>query len=200
VELPRKPRRLPRVLSPEDVFRIIEAAGRNPDRFWASRARAMLETMYASGLRASELLGLKLNDVAMEEGFVRVLGKRSKERVVPIGRPALTAIRDYMDTARSHYLGRRFSDFLFLSRRGRPLSRMSLHNILKYCVAASGVRKPVTPHTLRHSFATHLLEGGADLRAVQEMLGHADIATTQVYVHLDWLYLREAYKTYHPRG
>lgn len=200
VELPKRSRGLPRVLIPEDVARIIDAAKQNPDRFWAARARAMLETMYGSGLRASELLGLRLADVSMEEGFVRVMGKRSKERVVPIGRLALDAIRDYLNTARSHYLGKQISDYLFLNRRGRPLSRMGLHNILKHCVAASGIKKPVTPHTLRHSFATHLLEGGADLRSVQEMLGHADIATTQVYVHLDWLYLRDTYKTYHPRG
>lgn len=200
IELPKKPRLLPRVLTPEDVTRIIDAAKQHPDRFWAARARSMLETMYGSGLRASELLGLKLADVSMEEGFVRVMGKRSKERVVPIGRFALDAIRDYLNTSRSHYLGKRVSEHLFLSRRGRALSRMSLHNILRYCVAASGIKKPVTPHTLRHSFATHLLEGGADLRSVQEMLGHADIATTQVYVHLDWHYLRDTYKTYHPRG
>lgn len=200
VELPKRPARLPRVLTPGDVARIIRAAKDNPNRFWAARARAMLETMYGSGLRASELLGLRLADVSIEEGFVRVMGKRSKERVVPIGRLALDAIRDYLNTARSHYLGKRTSEYLFLSRRGRPLSRMSLHNILKHCVAASGIRKPVTPHTLRHSFATHLLEGGADLRSVQEMLGHADIATTQVYVHLDWHYLRDTYKTFHPRG
>jgi integrase/recombinase XerD len=200
VDLPKKPQRLPMVLAPEDVARIIDAAKQNPDRFWAARARAMLETMYGSGLRASELLGLRLADVSAEEGFVRVMGKRSKERVVPIGRLALDAIRDYLNTARPHYLGKHISDYLFLSRRGKPLSRMSLHNILKHCVTASGITKRVTPHTLRHSFATHLLEGGADLRSVQEMLGHVDISTTQVYVHLDWLYLRDTYKTYHPRG
>jgi integrase/recombinase XerD len=200
IQLPRKPQRLPKVLSQDEVVRLIEAAGKNPDRFWSARARAMLETMYGSGLRASELLGLKLTDVSMEEGFLRVMGKRSKERVVPVGKPALEAIRGYLNTSRSHYLGKRISEYLFLSKRGRPLSRMGLHNILQYCVGAAGIRKPVTPHTLRHSFATHLLEGGADLRAVQEMLGHADIATTQVYVHLDWHYLRDAYKTFHPRG
>jgi len=200
LELPRRRRRLPAVLSPEEVARIIDAAASAADRFWALRARAMLEVLYGSGLRISELLGLATTDVSLEECYVRVMGKRSKERVVPLGGYAARAVRDYLDQARGHFAGRQADDHLFLSRRGRGLSRMGAWDIVRKCVAASGVSRRVTPHTFRHSFATHLLEGGADLRAVQEMLGHADIATTQIYTHVDRHYLREVYRTFHPRG
>jgi len=160
----------------------------------------MLEVAYGCGLRVSELVGLRLEDVALRDGFVRVVGKRSKERVVPLGRPAAAAVQDYLTRARPRLAGKRVTSFLFLNARGGGLSRMGFWNILRACVAAAGIRRRVTPHTLRHSFATHLLEGGADLRAVQEMLGHANISTTQVYTRVDRQYLRDVYRTFHPRG
>jgi len=200
LELPRRGRHLPSVLTQDEVGRLIEAAGAAPDRFWALRSRAMIEVMYGSGLRASELLGLRLDSINLSDGFVRVMGKRSKERVVPLGDLAIAAVRDYLDGARPHFARARTGPYLFLNVRGGRLSRMGLCNLLRQCVALSGIRRRVTPHTLRHSFATHLLEGGADLRSVQEMLGHANIATTQIYTHVDREYLREVHRTFHPRG
>ena len=143
---------------------------------------------------------MKLTDARPEHEFVRVWGKRSKERLVPLGKYAADALRDYLDGARPHYLGKRLSEYIFLNHHGRQLSRMGAWKMLRQCVQLAGIKRRVTPHTFRHSFATHLLEGGADLRAVQEMLGHADISTTQIYVHLDREYLREVYRTFHPRG
>ena len=200
LELPRRTRRLPVVLSSEEAEALIECCSSFPDRVWGLRARAMLEVAYGCGLRVSELLGLRLDDVALEDGFLRVIGKRSKERVVPLGRHAARAIREYLVSARPRLARSPASPFLFLNARGGRLSRMGCWKILRACVAASGIRRRVTPHTLRHSFATHLLEGGADLRAVQEMLGHADISTTQIYTRVDRQYLRDVYRTFHPRG
>ncbi len=200
IQLPKQKRSLPQVLRPEQIVAIIDAAGGNPNRFWALRARAIVETMYGCGLRVSELRTLKTANIVLTEGFVRVMGKRSKERVVPLGRHAADALRDYLAQARPHYVRKRTSEFVFPSRQGKPLSRMGVWKILKHCVQSAGITRRVTPHTLRHSFATHLLEGGADLRAVQEMLGHADIGTTQIYTHVDREYLREVYRTFHPRG
>ncbi len=200
IDLPRRSRRLPTVLSQDEVSRVIEACDALEDRFRSLRARAMLETAYACGLRASELLGLKTNDVAFADGFVRVLGKRGKERVVPLGRPAAEAVRTYVEQARPHFARKRVSPYLFLNARGGRLSRMGLFGILKAVVAASGLKRRITPHTFRHSFATHLLEGGADLRAVQEMLGHSQITTTQIYTSVDRDYVREVHRTFHPRG
>jgi len=200
VDLPRRRRTLPGVLTQDEVAKLIDAAGRAPDRFWALRSRAMLEVMYGSGLRVSELLGLETGNLALADGFLRVMGKRSKERVVPMGQPAVDAVRDYLSLARPHYAGKRTSPSLFLNHRGGRLSRMGFLKILRTSVALAGINRRVTPHTLRHSFATHLLEGGADLRAVQEMLGHSSIATTQIYTHVDREYLRETHRTFHPRG
>lgn len=200
VELPRRTRRLPDVLSQDEVGRVLDACDALEDRFRSLRARAMLETAYACGLRASELLGLKTTDVAFADGFVRVLGKRGKERVVPLGRLAAEAVRAYLDQARPHFARGRVSPYLFLNMRGGRLSRMGLFKILKSVVAVSGLKRRVTPHTFRHSFATHLLEGGADLRAVQEMLGHSQITTTQIYTSVDRDYVREVHRTFHPRG
>lgn len=200
VELPRRTRRLPDVLSQDEVGRVLDACDALEDRFRSLRARAMLETAYACGLRASELLGLKTSDVAFADGFVRVLGKRGKERVVPLGRLAAEAVRAYLDQARPHFARGRVSPYLFLNMRGGRLSRMGLFKILKSVVAVSGLKRRVTPHTFRHSFATHLLEGGADLRAVQEMLGHSQITTTQIYTSVDRDYVREVHRTFHPRG
>jgi integrase/recombinase XerD len=200
IDLPKKRRRLPGVLTQDEVAKLIEAAGSAPDRFWALRSRAMLEVMYGSGLRVSELLSLGTGSVSLADGFLRVMGKRSKERVVPLGQPAVIAVRDYLSVSRPHYTGRKTSPSLFLNHRGVALSRMGFLKILRACVGLAGIRRRVTPHTLRHSFATHLLEGGADLRAVQEMLGHSSIATTQIYTHVDREYLRETHRTFHPRG
>jgi len=193
-------RKLPGVLTQDEVTKLIEAGGSAPDRFWALRSRAMLEVMYGSGLRVSELLGLGMGSVSLADGFLRVMGKRSKERVVPLGQPAVNAVRDYLSTARPHYAGKKTSPTLFLNYRGGRLSRMGFLKILRACVGLAGISRRVTPHTLRHSFATHLLEGGADLRAVQEMLGHSSIVTTQIYTHVDREYLRETHRTFHPRG
>jgi len=200
LDLPKQPRKLPNVMTQDEVAKLIEAAANAPDRFWALRSRAMLEVMYGSGLRVSELLSLGTSAISLADGFLRVTGKRSKERVVPLGKPAISAVKDYLAASRPHYAGKRTSPHLFLSCRGTALSRMGFLKILRACVALSGLTRRVTPHTLRHSFATHLLEGGADLRAVQEMLGHANIATTQIYTHVDREYLREVLRTFHPRG
>jgi integrase/recombinase XerD len=200
IDLPKQRRRLPGVLTQDEVAKLIEAAGSAPERFWALRSRAMLEVMYGSGLRVSELLSLGTGNVALADGFLRVMGKRSKERVVPLGQPAINAVRDYLSAARPHYAGKKTSPHLFLNHRGARLSRMGFLKILRACVALAGISRRVTPHTLRHSFATHLLEGGADLRAVQEMLGHSSIVTTQIYTHVDREYLRETHRTFHPRG
>jgi integrase/recombinase XerD len=200
VELPKQRRRLPSVLTQDEVGVLISAAAGAANRFWALRSRAMLEVLYGSGLRVSEMLGLGTSDVSLADRFVRVIGKRSKERVVPLGTFAVDSVRDYLSAARPHFAGRKTSPFLFLNIRGGRLSRMGFLRILRSVVAASGIKRRVTPHTLRHSFATHLLEGGADLRAVQEMLGHSSIATTQIYTHVDREYLRETHRTFHPRG
>jgi integrase/recombinase XerD len=200
IDLPKRRRKLPGVLTQDEVAKLIDAASRAPDRFWALRSRSMLEVMYGSGLRVSELLGLETNSISLADGFLRVMGKRSKERVVPLGRPAVDAVRDYLSAARPHYAGKKTSPYLFLNHRGGRLSRMGFLQILRACVALAGINRRVTPHTLRHSFATHLLEGGADLRAVQEMLGHSSIVTTQIYTHVDREYLRETHRTFHPRG
>jgi len=197
---PRRGRRIPEVLSQSEAQRLIDTAGEAKDRFWALRARAMLEVMYGAGLRVSELVGLGVADVDLEEGLVRVMGKRSKQRIVPLGRPAVEAVRQYLDLGRAHYLRGRTVRHLFLGCRGTGLTRMGFWLVLRQAGAMAGIKRRLTPHTLRHSFATHLLEGGADLRAVQEMLGHADIATTQIYTHIDRGYVREVYKTFHPRA
>jgi integrase/recombinase XerD len=206
IELPKRVQPLPQVLSVQEVLAIITAAdpakAENPDQVpLVIRDRAMLEMLYAAGLRISELLSLKVTDLSMRNGFVRVFGKGSKERLVPVGQPAIEAVRRYLDVARPRLLKKgRTSENLFLSVRGTRMSRMGFWKILQDYIKPAHIQKEVTPHTFRHSFATHLLEGGADLRAVQEMLGHASIATTQVYTHVDRSYLREVYKTFHPRS
>ena len=206
IELPKRVQPLPQVLSVEEILSIINAAdpakAEGPDQIpLVVRDRAMLEMLYAAGLRISELLSLKVTDISMRNGFVRVFGKGSKERLVPIGQPAIDAVQRYLDEARPRLLKKgRTSETLFLNVRGTLMSRMGFWKILQDYIKAAHIQKEVTPHTFRHSFATHLLEGGADLRAVQEMLGHASIATTQIYTHVDRSYLREVYKTFHPRG
>ncbi len=198
LETPRKWRVLPEVLTADEVDRIIGAI--SLDEALAFRDRAMLELAYGAGLRVSEWIGILAKDVMLEDLVVRVLGKGGKERMIPIGRKAAGALAMYLRELRPRLEQGEGKGHLFLNARGRPLTRMGAWKILRKYVDLSGVTKTVTPHTLRHSFATHLLEGGADLRAVQEMLGHADIATTQIYTHVDREHLRQVHKQYHPRG
>jgi integrase/recombinase XerD len=199
VEAPKLSRTLPDVLNPDEVDEILKQPDTAGDL--GIRDRAILETMYATGMRVSELIGLKRSAVDEREGFVRVFGKGSKERIVPIGRSALKWVERYLLKVRGNLSkSGNGQETLFLNARGKPMSRMSIWNIVRANTVRSGLKKDVHPHTLRHSFATHLLEGGADLRAVQEMLGHSDIATTQIYTHIDREYLKEVHRTFHPRG
>lgn len=198
VEMPRIWRRLPHALSRTEVERLLDAPDPGHWLFW--RDKALLETAYASGVRVSELTALKVRDVDVEEGLAVVAGKGAKERVVPVGRAALRALDVYIREVRPRLARGSAEGALFLSARGRPLSRMGVWKILRRHVERAGIEKAVTPHTLRHSFATHLLEGGADLAAVQEMLGHADIATTQIYTHVEREYLRDVHRRFHPRA
>ncbi|MCK4386359.1 MAG: tyrosine-type recombinase/integrase, partial [candidate division Zixibacteria bacterium] len=163
------------------------------------RDKAILEFLYATGVRIFELIGIKRKNLLLEVGLVRVIGKGQKERVVPIGEKAIKSVEEYLSDLRPKLANQNSQDVLFLNRRGNPFSRMGLWKILRKYVNQAGIKKRVSPHTIRHSFATHLLEGGADLRAVQEMLGHADISTTQIYTHLDREYLKEVHRTFHPR-
>ncbi|WP_373068433.1 site-specific tyrosine recombinase XerD [Gemmatimonas sp.] len=197
LDTPARFRTLPEVLSVDDMLKLLAAPGL--DERLAFRDRAMLELAYGAGLRVSEWIGLALKDVVLEEGLVRVLGKGHKERLVPIGRSAIGAVAVYVRELRPILERGEGKGILFLNGQGKPLTRMGAWKILRKYVTMAGIEKPVSPHTLRHSFATHLLEGGADLRAVQEMLGHADIATTQIYTHVDREYLRSVHRQFHPR-
>jgi integrase/recombinase XerD len=190
--------RLPGVLSQEEVERLLAAPlTSNP---LGLRDKAMLELLYAAGLRVSEMVTLRLSDVDLEVGYVHCLGKGGKDRVVPLGRDAQTAVRRYLATSRAHLQRGRSSSTLFLNRLGYSLTRQGFWKLLRAYAAAAGIDRRVTPHTLRHSFATHLLERGADLRAVQVMLGHADISTTQIYTHVSRTHLKAVYNRYHPRA
>lgn len=198
LESPHQPEYLPDVLDYSEVQRILDAI--TPDDFYRLRDRAMFETLYACGLRVSELINLTRQQLFQDEQIVRIFGKGNKERIVPIGETALYWIRRYLHDARSSfYVAGRSKDLIFLNNRGTGLSRMGVWKKLQQYVNDADIDKKVTPHTFRHSFATHLLEGGADLRAVQEMLGHSDISTTQIYTHLDRSYLQEVHRTFHPR-
>lgn len=198
VEPPRGWRRLPEVLSVREINRLLETPDLSHRLAW--RDRALLEFAYASGVRVSELTALLLRDLALAEGVASVTGKGDKQRLVPVGRRALGALSLYLRDTRPRLERGEGKGCVFLNARGRPLSRMGVWKILRGHVETAGIEKRVSPHTLRHCFATHLLEGGADLVAVQEMLGHADIATTQVYTHVDRTYLSEVHRTYHPRA
>lgn len=195
---PRAGRRLPQVLSRDEVLRLL-AAPRGAGAA-ARRDRALLELMYACGLRASEATGMLVGDVDLEAGVLRARGKGSKERLVPIGREALAAVRAYLREGRPQLVGLGDEPHLFVNQRGRGLSRQGLYKIVQGHAASVGLDDRMSPHTLRHTFATHLLAGGCDLRALQEMLGHADIATTQLYTHLSTERLRDAYFAAHPRA
>jgi len=202
VELPRKAAKLPEVLDTHEVEKIINAADRTI--FAGIRDAAILETLYASGMRVSELTDLEPNRLFFEIGFIRVVGKGNKERLVPVGEIAQQAIEHYTETARNVFLNdknpQKSENKLFLNQRGGPLTRMSVWNIVNKHAKKAGIKKNVYPHIFRHSFATHLLEGGADLRAVQEMLGHTSITTTEIYTHVDRSLLHQVHKQFHPRA
>jgi integrase/recombinase XerD len=195
---PKKGQRLPQVLSRGEVGRLLAApSGTEPS---ALRDRALLELMYACGLRASEAVGLELGDVDLEAGVLRTYGKGAKERLVPVGREAVGAVRAYLERGRPRLVSDPAVAAVFLNRRGGPLTRQGLYKIVQRHARAAGLDHKMSPHTLRHTFATHLLAGGCDLRSVQEMLGHADIATTQIYTHLSAERLKDAYHSAHPRA
>ena len=198
LEVPRIGRKLPEILSVEEIDRILAAS--DLSRPEGRRNRAMLEVLYSCGLRVSELVGLRLSNVYFDQGFLRITGKGNKERLVPIGRTAIREIRNYMPDRNSLPEIAEDEDILFLSRRGRRLSRVMVFTVIRELGAAAGIKKTISPHTFRHSFATHLIDGGADLRAVQEMLGHESILTTEIYTHLDREYLRDAILRFHPRS
>jgi integrase/recombinase XerD len=197
IDTPKKERKLPKILSSDEVDKLLSCPGTD---ILTIRNRAMLETLYATGLRVSELLALELDDLHLEMGFVRCFGKGSKERIVPLGDIAKARLEDYLNRSRKVLLKSKSSDILFVNHHGNSLSRQGFWKVLKQIGRDAGIQKEITPHTLRHSFATHLLENGADLRAVQEMLGHADISTTQIYTHVTKTRLKDIYKSHHPRA
>jgi integrase/recombinase XerD len=197
LEGPRLLRRLPDILNRDEVLRLLETPkGPKPNRV---RDRAMLHTMYAAGLRVSELVELDLADVNLEEGFVSALGKGNKRRIVPIGAHARAAIAEYLAEVRPKW-ARSASRACFVTARGKAMTRQGFWSLVKKYARAAGITKPISPHKLRHSFATHLLAGGADLRSVQTMLGHADTSTTEIYTHVTGEHLRKMHERYHPRG
>jgi integrase/recombinase XerD len=198
LESPKLGVRLPDHLTREEVRRLLEAPDPVAPLHW--RDRAILELLYACGLRVSELTDLPLAAVDLDGGFLTVLGKGAKERFVPVGAPALRALRRYLSDVRPSLEEGRGAGRVFLNARGAPISRVAVWTLVKRAARVAGVARAISPHTLRHTFATHLLEGGADLAAVQELLGHADISTTQIYTHVDREYLREVHRRFHPRG
>lgn len=199
IELPRKARKLPEVLSPDEIRDMIESV--DTSTLLGIRDVAVLECLYASGMRVSELTELTYDQLFFEIGFIRVLGKGSKERLVPVGDYAIEAIERYTSEARPQLVKKsvQTDNVIFLNHRGGPISRVSIWSIVQKYAKAAGITKSVSPHSLRHSFATHLLEGGADLRSVQEMLGHVSINTTEIYTHVDRTFLHQVYKEFHPR-
>lgn len=198
LESPRVWRRLPDVLSREEVERLLEAPDETHPHYW--RDRAILELLYASGMRVSELVELPLRSLDLDERIALVYGKGSKERLVPVGGPAARAVGRYLAGTRPELDRGKGKGILFLNARGEPLTRQAVWGLVKDASERAGIERKVSPHTLRHTFATHLLEGGADLAVVQELLGHADISTTQIYTHVDREYLRDVHRKHHPRG
>ncbi len=199
IEGPKIGQKLPDFLTVEEINTIFEAIDRSKPE--GERNKAMLETLYSCGLRVSELINLRLSQTYLDIGFVKVTGKGNKERIVPMGTSAIKQIQIYLESYRSHInIQPNHEDYIFLNRRGKKLSRVYIFMIIKDLLFKTGLRKTISPHTFRHSFATHLIEGGADLRAVQEMLGHSSITTTEIYTHLDRDYLRSAILQFHPRG
>lgn len=199
IEGPKIGRKLPDTLNVTEIEQLIAAIDLSKPE--GGRSRAMLEVLYGSGLRVSELVDLKLNNIYFDVGFLRVIGKGNKERLVPIGRDAMKYLKIYIDEIRIHIpVKKGFESFVFLNRFGKKISRVSVFTMIKGLALAIGLKKTISPHTFRHSFATHLIEGGADLRAVQEMLGHESITTTEIYTHLDRDYLRQVITEFHPRS
>ncbi len=199
IEGPKLGRKLPDTLGYDEIEQMFDAIDvSTPEGF---RNRAMLETLYSSGLRVSELITLKLTNVFFSEGFLKIIGKGEKERMVPIGRAALNLIKIYKEEVRVHVpVDKASQNVVFLNRRGKQLSRVMIFLLIKSLAQKVGINKNISPHTFRHSFATHLIEGGADLRAVQQMLGHESITTTEIYTHLDRDYLKQVVKEFHPRS
>lgn len=199
LEGPKIGRKLPDTLNYEEIVKLLEAIDLSTPE--GGRNRAMLEVLYSSGLRVSELVELKLNNIYFDVGFLRVIGKGNKERLVPLGRDAMKYLKIYIDEIRVHVpIKKGFESHVFLNRFGKKISRVSIFTIIKSLAQTIGLKKTISPHTFRHSFATHLIEGGADLRAVQEMLGHESITTTEIYTHLDRDYLRQVITEFHPRS
>lgn len=199
LEAPKLARKLPDVLTVEDINGIIDAVDLSSGQ--GQRNKAMLETLYSCGLRVSELVNLRISNLFLNENFVKVIGKGDKERLVPIGSVAIKQITIYKNELRCHIKPlKSCEDILFLNRRGGKLTRVMVFTIIKQLAHKTGLKKHISPHTFRHSFATHLIDGGADLRAVQEMLGHESITTTEIYTHLDRQYLRDAIIQFHPRS
>jgi len=200
LESPQVGRRLPDYLSHDETDRLLDSPNPDDPLYW--RDRGILELLYATGMRVSELADLPVSSLDLDEGFLTVFGKGAKERLVPVGAPALRALTRYLLEVRPRLEGGRgrSKGRVFLNRRGTPLSRVAVWGIVKEAARRAGIRRKVSPHTLRHTFATHLLEGGADLAAVQELLGHADISTTQIYTHVDREYLLDVHRRYHPRA
>jgi integrase/recombinase XerD len=198
IDTPKLPRGLPKSLTEEDVESLLAAP--RADKALGLRDKAMLETLYASGLRVSELVALKLGQVSQDMGVVRVVGKGNKERLVPLGEEAIAWIQQYLKEARPALLGGRATDDLFVTARGSAMTRQMFWHLLRRYVALAGLKKSISPHTLRHAFATHLLNHGADLRVVQLLLGHSDISTTQIYTHVARERLKQLHAKHHPRG
>ena len=198
ISTPKIDRKLPDVLSIQEIETLFSVP--DTSTFPGLRDRAMLELIYGAGLRISELLSLSVHHILFDDELIRVFGKGSKERIVPLGEHAKHWLIKYMSTARKTFVKQLDTEEIFVNQRGKALSRMGFWKILKHHVEQSGLIKEIHPHTFRHSFATHLLEGGADLRIVQELLGHSDISTTQIYTHIDREYLKETLHTFHPRS
>ena len=198
IDTPRLWKKVPEILNLEEVQRLIEASDLHTDQ--GVRDRAILELMYATGMRVSEVSDLKLRDIHLDVGFLRCQGKGKKERIVPLGKKACFAVERYLEKIRPKQIKKEAALELFLNRSGKKISRVSLWKIVKHYARKAKIKKAMKPHILRHSFATHLLEGGADLRSVQEMLGHVDISTTQIYTHVNRDRLKSIHKMYHPRG
>jgi integrase/recombinase XerD len=198
IQAPRLPRKLPDILNINEINQLIDAV--DLSRYGGMRDKTILEVLYGCGLRVSELVNLKISELYDDEGFIKVIGKGNAERLVPIGQSALKYLKIYLTEVRVHDKIKPGSqDYIFLNKAGRRLSRISVFKIIKSLTEKIGLKKSISPHTFRHSFATHLVEGGADLRAVQQMLGHVSITTTEIYTHLDRTYLQEVLNSYHPR-
>lgn len=199
IELPRVGKKLPTFLTIEEVDQLLSAI--DLSKAEGHRNKAMIETLYSCGLRVSEMINLKFSDTYFEQGFIRIIGKGNKERLVPVSPSVEKEINLYVEGTRNHQtIQKGYEDYVFLNRRGRGLTRVMIFTIVKNLAAAIGLNKKISPHTFRHSFATHLIEGGANLRAIQEMLGHESITTTEIYTHLDKSFIREAIISHHPRN